>query len=230
MGDNKRIKEFKRMCRLQQMDLKEKLQKMLENMGREVISGDGYLYSPSPTDEKVLLTAHMDTVRAIILYEIYNKNDILSSPNGIGGDDRCGVFIIMEIIKDKNYQMPVVFFEDEETGGKGSSKFTRSGLCKELIGTFNYVIELDRRGSNDAVFYYCDNKEFEDFVTENGKGYWKTNMGTFSDICTICPTLKCAGVNLSCGYYNEHTKTEYVVWNEMIRNINETKKLIAGLE
>jgi len=96
-------------------------------------------------------------------------------------------------------------------------------LAKSLVDKFQYVIQLDRKGKNDAVFYSCDNPKFTDFIT---KEYWKEQYGSFTDISELCPFLKAAGVNFSCGYYFPHTKKEYVNLTEMDNNINEVCKLI----
>lgn len=55
---------------------------------------------------------------------------------------------------------------------------------------------------------------------------FKTAFGTYSDICDIAPALKTAAVNLSCGYYNSHTTKEYVVLDEMEKNIAKVKRLL----
>jgi hypothetical protein len=102
----------------------------------------------------------------------------------------------------------------EKTGSEGNTR----------TGGMYYIIELDRKGSKDAVFYECNNPEFEKFITENGD--WATAPGIFTDICTLAPALKCAAVNFSCGYYNAHTTKEYVVLPEMEANIVKVCDLI----
>ena len=123
----------------------------------------------------------------------------------------------------KELDCPVVFCEDEEVGGVGSNKFTKTDIIRDLEKRINYVIDLDRKGNKDAVYYDLDNPDFEAFVE---KEFWKGAYGSFTDICNICPELGVAGVNLSCGYYKQHTKEEYVVLTEMETAIEETKKLI----
>ena len=203
-----------------QKDLKKAIKKEWQHYGYEVIEGDGFLYKAGQFP--VLLVAHMDTVHEKRPTTIHKRNDILSSPMGIGGDDRCGIFMILEIIK--KYDCAVLFTEDEEIGCIGAGKFAKSKLAKELKDKFCYIVELDRRGSKDAVFYDCDNRDFEDFVTEK---HWITNWGSYSDICEIAPELNAAAVNLSCGYYDEHTAKETINLAEMNRNITEVCKMLA---
>lgn len=212
---------FEKICQMTQEDVKEYVTKRLLSSGRKVYPGDGFVYSPGTVP--VLVCAHMDTVHRELPSKIFysHDGDTVSSPMGIGGDDRCGIYMIFEIIKELNCH--VAFFESEEIGGVGSKKFAKTQICENLGKEINYVIELDRMNANDAVFYYCDNPEFTEFVTES---FWKEGFGSFTDISTICPEMGVAGVNLSCGYYKQHTIDEYVVFSEMERAIKETINLI----
>lgn len=213
--------DFINLCKLSQTDLKSHLaDKLLEHFPIEnITSGDGYLYAEGTIP--VLLVAHLDTVHKelprTILYDKESK--IISSPEGIGGDDRSGVYILLEVLKKHNCS--VLFCEDEEAGAVGAEKFTQTKLAESL--GFHFIIEFDRKGANDAVFYDCDNPDFEDFIT---RGYFKTNWGTFSDISILAPYFRCAAVNLSCGYYNPHTTGEYVVFPETERIIAEACKIL----
>jgi hypothetical protein len=179
----------------------------------KVISDDGYVFAQGKMP--VLLVAHLDTVHKQLPQIVYydEKTQIISSPEGIGGDDRCGVYMVLEVIK--RYNCSVLFCEDEEIGAVGAKKFTKSIDAKDL--EWNYIIEFDRRGSDDAVFYDCDNPKFEDFITES---FYKSSFGSFSDISVLAPFFKCAAVNLSCGYYKAHTVDEYVVFPEMVNSIH----------
>ena len=212
-------KMFEYICRLSQKSLKKFVAKKLKETHDKIIERDGFVYTQGTFP--VLLVAHLDTVYKQLPEKIVydNATDTLSSPQGIGGDDRCGVYMVLEVVK--KFNCSVLFCEDEEVGGVGADKFVKSDIAKNL--EFNYIIEFDRRGENDAVFYDCDNKDFEKFIT---KEFYKTSWGSFSDISFIAPSLKCAAVNLSCGYYNAHTKNEFVVLSEMNESINQACKIL----
>jgi hypothetical protein len=226
------MKTFEDICKMTQKEVKAYMKSYLISHKYEVVDEDGFLYAKGTVP--VLLVAHMDTVHKAKCKTIVNDNGKLSSPQGIGGDDRCGVFIIMNLVKEFNCS--VLLCEDEEKGGIGADKFVnatyqrtddKNNIIKEKYIEHldvNYMIEFDRKGSNDAVFYRCDNKEFNDFV-EDMTGF-KTATGTFSDISTLMPAAKLAGVNLSCGYYNAHQTNEYVVYDEMMDTIEAVKPLI----
>lgn len=212
-------KDFEKICKMSQASLKNYVKQKLQKTHHTVLSRDGYVYAQGKFP--VLLMAHMDTVHEklpdLIVYS--EKNNKVSSPNGIGGDDRCGAYIIFKVLE--KFNCSVLFCEDEEIGCVGARKFADSELAREL--EFNYIIEFDRANANDAVFYECANDEFEAFIT---KEFYKTNFGSYSDICEVAPALGCAAVNLSCGYYKQHTKEEYVILSEMERSIKEACKIL----
>jgi len=226
------MKTFEEICSMSQVELKKYLGQYLRSKGYKVINEDGFLYAKAKEENpvRVLLVAHMDTVHKERITEVekvpYLEKDNkittrLSSPQGIGGDDRCGIYMIMNIIKEHN--VSILFAEDEEVGCVGSTKFTKTQYCKDLESEIDYMIELDRQGSNDAVFYSCDNPEFTKWI-EKETGYEKA-WGTYTDISKIMPVAKIAGVNFSCGYYNAHTTREYVVLEEM----EATQKMVCNL-
>lgn len=218
------MKRFEDICRMSQSQVKTYLTKYLKSKYNEVTSSDGFIYANGTFP--VLLVAHMDTVHKESVKQIVYSDggDKISSPQGIGGDDRCGIHMIMQIIKD--YNCSVLFTEDEEIGGIGASKFVKALRKKEIeIAKVNYMIELDRKGEKDSIFYECDNPEFEQFIMQDDD--WQIAYGSYTDIVELEPEIEVAGVNFSCGYYKPHTTDEYVVMSEMKENINKVKKLLA---
>ena len=215
------MKSLENIYKLTQQKLKSYVKKELKRKYNEVMVKDGYVYAKG--NVPVLLVAHLDTVHAIPVKEIVysDKGNKLTSPQGLGGDDRNGVYMILEIIKEINCH--VLFVEDEEIGLIGATTFTETFKGDMDI---NYIIELDRRGFKDAVYYSLDNKDFELFITESSKGHFKTAQGTCSDISEIAPFLGVAAVNLSSGYYKEHTLETYTLLNEVNENIGHVKEII----
>ena len=135
----------------------------------------------------------------------------MMSPQGIGGDDRCGVYIILSLLKQLSVRPHILFTMDEEIGGIGAKAFA-GYIANNKILNLKYIVEYDRKGNNDAVFYDCDNDDFTNFVEKFG---FTRAYGTFSDISVIAPELGVAAVNLSSGYYNPHTEHEYVSMKDM---------------
>ena len=199
--------------------LKSALVNHLRDRGYDPIHRDGFVYAAG--EIPVLLVAHMDTVHKHTPDIICLSEDksIMMSPFGIGGDDRCGVAIILEIIKE--LRCHVLFTEDEEVGGIGADKFCNSEIKPKL----NFIIEFDRANEKDAVYYQLDNEKFSSAVESYG---FVEAYGTYTDIVDIAPELGCAAVNLSCGYYNAHTQHEFVSLPQMYAQIDRAKKLISG--
>lgn len=215
------LKYLKKILMFSQKDLKRFLVEELKRNGYNPVSKNGYLYAPG--NYPVLLCAHMDTVHDYLPLNIIQFGDYIESPTGIGGDDRCGIYIILQLIK--HFHCSVLFLENEEIGGVGAKEFSTSHYCYGLSKFNNYIVEFDRRGGRDAVFYGCDNYEFEHFITESG--YFITDFGSFSDISVIAPASGLAAVNLSSGYYKEHTSSEYINIREVDGIISEVKSLLS---
>ena len=215
-----KIKQFKRICRLSQKDLKSTLAATLRETYAEVVSADGFLFARGAFP--VLLVAHLDTVHRSLPTAIYfdRKSGALSAAEGIGGDDRAGVYIILELIK--RFPCSVLFCEDEEVGGVGADAFARSPLAASVKPDF--IVEFDRKGARDAVFYDCDTPEFTAFVTAD---FFREEWGSFSDISVIAPALGVAAVNLSCGYHSPHTLAETVHPAEVDAIIEAAAALLA---
>lgn len=208
---------FTEILRKTQTELKQYLSDKLKEYGYTPISDEGYLYAEGKVP--VLLVAHLDTVHketpSIICFS--NDRQYLMSPQGIGGDDRCGVYMILLILS--SVKCHVLFCEEEETGGNGARDFSCSGIMPSV----NYIIEMDRRGSNDAVFYNCDNPEFTEFIISFG---FEKERGSFSDISVIGPYLETAAVNISAGYYNEHRLHEYINISALYNNVRRITQMI----
>lgn len=222
------INKFIDICRLSQEELKKFLKNELTRIYKKnnLIDDNGFLYAKG--DIPILLIAHLDTVHEQLPTIIHitgndKKNTIISSPQGIGGDDRCGVYIILKILS-KGYKPHVLFCENEEIGCVGAMLATENIKVIESISTLNYIIELDRKGNKDAVYYDCYNTEFIDYIRSTIE--YEEEYGSFSDISVIAPKTKIAAVNLSCGYYNAHTSKEYVVFQEMENTCLQVEKLL----
>jgi len=158
-----------------------------------------------------LLCAHLDTVQGVTDIEgidsIKIRKGILKGKGIIGGDDKCGIFIMLNLLMERPSDFNFLFTVEEEIGALGSSDFV--GDWMEYMP---YALILDRRGKGDII---CSENsygtlEFEEELFKVGAPYgYKPSHGSFSDADSIAPYLCCA--NLSVGYYKPHTKNEYVI-------------------
>ena len=122
----------------------------------------------------------------------------------------------------------LLFTCDEEVGGVGASafctRFQKGKLPKKELESLKMLVEIDRKGRNDAVYYDCDNPEFEEYITSKG---FETDFGSFSDISLIAPALGVAAVNLSSGYYNAHTQHEYIDRKHLNATVKKVVEIVA---
>ena len=180
----------------------------------------------------ILLIAHLDTVHREPVKTICRSEDgnILMSPQGIGGDDRCGVYGICKVYEAAEKKPWLLFTCDEETGGRGARAFCRAyraGKLPKELDSLKMLIELDRKGKNDAVYYGCDNPEFEAYIKSKG---FRTADGSFSDIFLIAPELGIAAANLSCGYYHAHTVHEYINRKQLMATAKKVAEMVDDAE
>lgn len=174
-------------------------------------------------DIPICLVAHMDTVFKTAPTEVFydTRKNVLWSPDGLGADDRAGVFAILQIL-EAGYRPHIVFTTDEEKGCLGAAALADTKVCP--FDDLRYVIQLDRRGTVDCVFYDCDNPEFVKYV--EGFGFIET-FGSFTDISDLCPAWKVAGVNLSVGYRDEHSTSEVLFASPLFSTIEKVKKMLS---
>lgn len=203
----------------------EKLMRMLNRIlcGRYsnlTYTGD-YLYAIG--DIPIGLVAHVDTVFPEPPEDIYydREKGVMWSPQGLGADDRAGVFAILKIIQS-GLRPTVIFTTNEEVGGLGAAQLVKD-FPECPISNLKYLIQLDRRGTNDCVFYDCDNEDFITYVESFG---FIEAFGTFSDIAELCPAWDVVGVNLSIGYENEHTRYETLHLKPWMATIEKVKRML----
>jgi hypothetical protein len=179
-----------------------------------------YMYGKG--DIPVLLVAHIDTVFKSLPQEIFYDalNDSLWAKEGLGADDRAGVAAILSVV-EAGLKPHVLLLDYEESGCHGAKRAAHELGAPDV----NIIIELDRKGNEDSVYYSCDNPKMEAYVNAFG---FKTDHGTFTDITTLCPKWKIGGVNLSTGYYNAHSKDEYLVIKEWRTTVDKVIDILKS--
>jgi len=155
-----------------------------------------------------MLSAHTDTVFSMKPKDFLVIDGFITNADikhGLGADDRAGVYIMHELIKD---QQPYIYVltDLEEKGGTGGTAFAKSDVFKAIIDKVSCFIGLDRKGDSDCASYGYDNDEMFELMEEYGS--YKYTIGSFTDIMTYAEHSTLACCNLSIGYYNEHRAIE----------------------
>lgn len=169
------------------------------------------------------IVAHLDQVQkthsndfvAVETYDlIMGYSPLNKRQEGLGADDKNGIWIALKCLKKYDI-LKVAFFVGEEVGCVGSSK-----AWMEFFENTRFVIQPDRRGSNDMVtsigFTELCSEDFIESTDYKDYGY-DLSDGMFTDVLSLKEQgLPVSCINLSCGYYNPHTDYEIVVKEDLI--------------
>lgn len=215
---------YEHLCCLTERGVMQMMTMFLKSRYKNVIVTPAYIIAVG--DMPIGLCAHADTVfskppNPNEFYYDQEKNVIWNS-DGAGADDRAGIFSILDILRHYPNLRPYVFITTgEEMFCIGSNK-----LCvhyPEFPYKLKYLIQLDRRGHNDSVYYDCANVDFEQYINSFG---FETAHGSFTDISVLAPHFGCASVNLSIGYFDEHTQIERLYVSSMFATIDKVVKML----
>ena len=158
-------------------------------------------------------------------------NDI-GEPTGIGGDDKCGVFACLTLLQELPY-LKAAFFVSEETGCHGSrnsdSKFFENvgyGIQFDapenwMITEFCFGTKLFER--NSEFFQKCDT------VLQESLERVEYMRHPYTDVQALKERYDFQCINFSIGYYNYHTRHEYVVVDDVFNGIDVGRKMIESL-
>ncbi|MCX7351962.1 MAG: hypothetical protein NTW22_01585, partial [Proteobacteria bacterium] len=155
------------------------------------------------------------------------------NPTGIGGDDKCGVYACLELLKELP-NLKAAFFVSEETGCHGSRKadksfFTNVGYAIQFDAPENWMVTercwgttlFDRR----TDFF----KECNKVLTESFPDKLKYFSHPYTDVYALKESFDFSCINISIGYYDYHTANEYVVVEDVYNGIKVGKKMIESL-
>lgn len=178
--------------------------------------------------EEYLLNAQGEEKLSLKAY-----ND-MGLPTGIGGDDKCGVFACLMLLKKLPY-LKAAFFVSEETGCKGSLNsdpafFKNIGYGIQFDAPENWMITESCYGQ---ILFDRDSKFFEScdkVLTENMDNSKMRYMShPYTDVYSLRKQYDFSCINFSIGYYDYHTKHEYVVVEDVYSGLEMGRKIIELL-
>lgn len=141
--------------------------------------------------------------------------------NQLGSDDGAGIWLLLNMI-DAEVPGRYIFHRAEEIGGHGSLhiKYYESKL---LVGIEN-AIAFDRRGTRSVIthmlFQRCCSDRFAQALCDAiGMSHVLDQTGGFTDVENYIDAISNC-TNISVGYMNEHSTTEYlnVAYLERLRD------------
>lgn len=217
------LKLFEQIVKMNEVSLLKTMNTYLKRFYNKVTYTKDYVYAIG--DIPITLVAHVDTVFKERPEDVFydRVKNVLWSPQGLGADDRAGVFAIINIVKS-GLRPHIIFTTGEEMGGLGAQVLTYRE--PKPFAEMKYIIQLDRRGKDDCIFYECDNVKFIEYIKSFG---FHEEYGSFSDISELCPTWRIAGVNLSIGYKNEHSFIEILYIDYFLSTVEKVKKMLKDV-
>lgn len=155
---------------------------------------------------------------------IYGFNSEKMSFEGIGADDKNGIWVCIKALNEFDI-IKCAFFVAEEVGCKGSNEADMT-----FFEDCRFVLQCDRKGNSDFITdasgtELCSN-EFVSDANISAFGYKKAN-GMMTDVMTLKGKgLKVSSCNISCGYYNPHTNNEMTRISDLLRCYELVKHII----
>ena len=179
---------------------------------------------------------HTDLITKDERLTIIEKEDILTADHpstgeqtGIGGDDKCGVFVCLSLF-DHFDVLKGAFFVEEEIGMLGSKH-----ADEEFFKNVGYAIQFDAPSDN-WISEVCSgvklfDEKFKTTITEvlSEGGYTKFSIDPFTDVNQLAQKFDFNCLNIGCGYYKQHTDKEYVVIKEVENSLKMGVALIDYL-
>ena len=155
-------------------------------------------------------------------------------PTGIGGDDKCGVFACLTLLKELPY-VKAAFFVSEEIGCIGSRSadpkfFENVGYGIQFDAPENWMITEKCFGQvlfdrESEFFQKCDKILRENMDLD----FMEYMTHPYTDVYALRKSFDISCINFSIGYYNYHTRNEYVVVEDVFNGIKTGKEMIESL-
>lgn len=186
------------------------------------INGVNYTFVPGSPDTPFVIVSHIDTVSIKQVALKVTSNVVRNTAGALGADDRAGVYAALKIYQKAVVKPHLLFTDLEEVGGIGAKEVADTLPCPDGV---KLLIELDRRGCNEWVSYEEQHKKVKKYIEKFG---FVEEYGSYSDIADIAPMWNKASVNLSVGYYDQHTAKERLHIDEMELTIQRVLNMIRN--
>ena len=97
-------------------------------------------------------------------------------------------------------------------------------IKNDINQAHSFVVQFDRRNASDFKCYDVATDAFKLYVASM-TNYKDAGNSSFTDVAVLCEDI--CGVNLSVGYYNEHTNKEYVNAHEWLATLNLARQWLS---
>lgn len=186
------------------------------------------------------ITAHLDEVHSPGNRCIVFENDIVFGVDndgnrcGIGADDKNGIWVIINLLRERPILKAVLFVQEEKDNGMAGCRGSKA-CSLSMFDNLSYLLAIDRSGYSDVIttskndIVLCD----ESFLPAEvlSKYGYKCAVGGRTDVTVLRERgLKIPCCNISCGYYNPHKTDEFTIFPQLANTLSFVSALLDALE
>lgn len=202
----------------------------------------GNIYATKGTsDVYPCVVAHTDTVHAIEEFIVHQETGDLfartpdGKQSGIGGDNKAGVFVCLELLMTREV-LKAAFFVSEEVGCLGSylsdpTFFTNVGYALQFDAPHNDWVT---RFSNGVRLFNHKGEFFKKILPllREHMNYGNTQdsgIHPYTDVSALKILYNFSCINYSVGYYKMHSVREYVTIKDVLLAYDMTHSILDTL-
>lgn len=186
--------------------------------------GNMTIHKHKTGDTTPYLIAHLDSVivrnfnnSGIISIEQYDQilfgMDTEGERANIGGDDKAGVFICLELLKYSEKPLSVILFVEEEIGMLGSKNYNF-----DSIRNASYYLSYDAPGRKTLpitiygrpIFHPASDFFYQINPILISNGLTNFQQAPWTDSLIVSQETNVQLIHLPCGYYGLHSTSEIV--------------------
>ena len=184
------------------------------------------------------ITAHLDEVHNVEHRTIVEDGGIIYAVDkegnrvGLGADDKNGVWIILKLLRELPTLKVALFIEEERVGEVAGCRGSKA-CSLDMFANVSFILAVDRKGASDIVtlgkggIQLCDT-DFVPKSTIQRYGYSCVEGGRTDVVALKERGLPHPCCNISCGYYNAHTNTEYTDFLHLCNAYNFVREWLQG--
>lgn len=206
----------------------------------EVDNYGNVLITKGNAEKYPCVAAHLDEVHQPSVRNLQEEHGAIfavdenGEPVGIGADDKNGVWMVIQLLRQIENMKAILFVREEKATFEGY----RHGSDDCDLAFFNdvkFVLQCDRKGAGDVVTF-CTKKGIrlcdDDFIPEwilHKYGYAPVEGGVTDVVHLKQRGLQIPCCNISCGYYNAHKPEEYTTVSELQNSLEFVKTIVLAL-
>lgn len=211
----------------------------VSDMGLQVETDDigNLFFTKGVAETYPCVASHLDEIHSPCEREVVIEGDKIFTVDrlwnrvGCGGDDKNGLWVIINLLHSEPVLKAALFVQEERSGSLAGCRGARA--CD--LGFFNdvkFVMECDRKGNSDVVSVgkgdtlLCESSFIPQDILQK-YGYEMVRGGKTDVVELKMRGLGIPVCNISCGYYDAHRNSEYTKFSELQNCLSFVKEVLS---